>query len=119
MSRVGFLNSVEVNAEVLAAPVLNPLMKLGKSVTVSLRERVQALLRETALTCATERRPRVVLGPIDDVQMHMRWKWAITRFLFSEDHARNVGKMFRDRQRVVAQLKQCPSGTTAVRQALW
>ena len=27
---LGFLNSVEVNAEVLVAPVLNPLMKLGK-----------------------------------------------------------------------------------------
>ena len=39
----GLLNGLGISTEVLGAAVLNPLMKLGKPVTVALRERVQAL----------------------------------------------------------------------------
>ena len=40
---VGLLNDLGLSADVIAAPVLNALMKLGKPVTVALRSRVQAL----------------------------------------------------------------------------
>ena len=39
----GLLGRPRPSADVLSAPVLNPLMKLGKPTTVALRERVQAL----------------------------------------------------------------------------
>ena len=69
---LGFLNGLEVNAEVLAAPVLNPLMKLGKPVTVALRKRIQKLLH---VDCA-ELRDRSdahasCLVAVADVEMHM------------------------------------------------
>ena len=95
---LGFLNDVEVNAEVLAAPVLNPLMQLGKPVTVALRERIQALLHADS----AELRDRTdahasCLVAMDEVHMHMPVEVGdYTDFYSSEDHARNVGKMFRD-----------------------
>ena len=95
---LGFLNGVEVNAEVLAAPVLNQLMKLGKPVTVSLRERVQTLLREDCPDLRDRNDAHAsCLVSMDEVQMHMPVEVGDnTDFYSSEDHARNVGKMFRD-----------------------
>ena len=69
---LGFLNGVEVNAEVLAAPALNPLMKLGKSVTVALRDRVQALLREDCPDLRDRNDAHAsCLVAMDEVHMHM------------------------------------------------
>ena len=119
---MGFLNEVEVNAEVLAAPVLNPLMKLGKPVTVALRERIQALLHAD---CA-ELRDRTdahasCLVSMNEVHMHMPVEVGdYTDFYSSEDHARNVGKMFRDPENaLLPNWKHMPWGTMAVRPALW
>ena len=92
------MNDLGLNAEVLSAEVLNPLMKLGKPTTVALRERVQALF-----ACdAAELRDRPDLHtscfvPASSVTMHMPVEVGdYTDFYSSEDHARNVGKMFRD-----------------------
>ena len=95
---LGFLNDIGLSAEVLAAPVLNPLMKLGKSTTVALRKRVQALM---AVDCPDLRDQTDVhvscLVPVATVTMHMPVEVGdYTDFYSSEDHARNVGKMFRD-----------------------
>ena len=95
---LGMLNDLGLTVDALAAPVLNPLMKLGKPVTVALRQRLQAVM---AKDCA-ELRDRSdlhasCLVPAFAVTMHMPVEVGdYTDFYSSEDHARNVGKMFRD-----------------------
>ena len=95
---LGMLNDLGLTVDALAAPVLNPLMKLGKPATVALRQRLQALM---AKDCA-ELRDRTdlhasCLVPASAVTMHMPVEVGdYTDFYSSEDHARNVGKMFRD-----------------------
>ncbi len=95
---LGLLNDLGLSAEVLAAPVLNPLMKLGKPTTVALRKRIQALM---AAYCPDLRDQSDAhascLVPASSVTMHMPVEVGdYTDFYSSEDHARNVGKMFRD-----------------------
>ena len=94
----GHLTGLGVNEAVLAAPVLNPLLKLGKPVTVALRTRVQQLLASD--NPALRDRPELhasCLVPVADVTMHLPVEVGdYTDFYSSEDHARNVGKMFRD-----------------------
>ena len=95
---LGMLNDLGLTVDALAAPVLNPLMKLGKPATVALRQRLQALM---AKDCA-ELRDRTdlhasCLVPASDVTMHTPVEVGdYTDFYSSEDHARNVGEMFRD-----------------------
>ena len=94
----GLLDGLGLSADVLSAPVLNPLMKIGKSTTVALRERVQGLF----VSDSAELRDRPdlhasCLVPVSSVTMHMPVEVGdYTDFYSSEDHARNVGKMFRD-----------------------
>ena len=94
----GVLNGLGLSTEVLGAPVLNPLMKLGKPTTVALRERVHALFASDSAELRD--RPDLhtsCLVPASSVTMHMPVKVGdYTDFYSSEDHARNVGKMFRD-----------------------
>ena len=95
---VGLLNDLGLSAEVLAAHVLNPLMKLGKPVTVALRSRVQALFSsENAELRDRKDWHAACLVEAAAVTMHMPVEVGdYTDFYSSEDHARNVGKMFRD-----------------------
>ena len=94
----GFLDGLDLSADVMSAPALNKLMKLGKSTTVTLRERVQALF--AADSSELRDRPDLhatCLVPASSVTMHMPVEVGdYTDFYSSEDHARNVGKMFRD-----------------------
>ena len=98
MHALGMLNDLGLTVDALASPVLNPVMKLGKPVTVALRQRLQALM---AKDCA-ELRDRTdlhasCLVPASAVTMHMPVEVGdYTDVYSSEDHARNVGKMFRD-----------------------
>ena len=91
----GLLDGLGLSAEVLSAPMLNPLMKLGKPTTVALRERVQALFASDS----AELQDRLdlhtsCLVPASSVTMHMPVEVGdYTDFYSSEDHARNVGKM--------------------------
>ena len=73
-------------------------MQLGKPVTVSLRERVQTLLREDCPDLRDRNDAHTsCLVSMDEVQMHMPVEVGdYADFYSSEDHARNVGKMFRD-----------------------
>ena len=94
----GLLNGLGLSSEVLGASALNPLMKFGKPVTVALRERVQTLFASDS--AGLRDRPDLhtsCLVPASSVTMHMPVKVGdYTDFYSSEDHARNVGKMFRD-----------------------
>ena len=94
----GLLNGLGLSSEVLGASALNPLMKFGKPVTVALRERVQTLFASDS--AGLRDRPDLhtsCLVPASSVTMHMPVEVGdYTDFYSSEDHARNVGKMFRD-----------------------
>ena len=94
----GLLDGLSLSVDVLSAAVLNPLMKLGKPTTVALRERVQALFASDSAELRD--RPDLhasCLVPASSATMHMPVKVGdYTDFYSSEDHARNVGKMFRD-----------------------
>ena len=94
----GLLEGLGLSADVLSAPILNPLMKLGKSTTVALRERVQALMTADCPDLRDQTDAHVsCLVPVATVTMHMPVEVGdYTDFYSSEDHARNVGKMFRD-----------------------
>jgi len=93
----GLLDGLGLSNDVLSAPVLNPLMRLGKPVTVALRERVQTLFAAQAELRDHEGVHSACLVPFEEVTMHMPVEVGdYTDFYSSEDHARNVGKMFRD-----------------------
>ena len=94
----GLLNGLGLSTEVLGASVLNPLMKLGKPVTLALRERVQTLFAANHAELRDQQDLHATcLVPYEEVTMHMPVKVGdYTDFYSSEDHARNVGKMFRD-----------------------
>ena len=93
-----FLRDLGLTPEVLEASVLNPLMKLGKPVTVALRERVQLLFTSSQAELRDQQDVHAsCLVPFEQVTMHMPVEVGdYTDFYSSEDHARNVGKMFRD-----------------------
>ena len=95
----GLLDDLGLTEDVLSeASALNPLMKLGKPTTVALRERVQDLFASDSAELRD--RPELhasCLVPASSVTMHMPVEVGdYTDFYSSEDHARNVGKMFRD-----------------------
>ena len=94
----GLLDGLGLSAPVLSASVLNPLMKLGKPTTVALRERVQALFASDSAELRDQPDLHAsCLVPASSVTMHMPVEVGdYTDFYSSEDHARNVGKMFRD-----------------------
>ena len=94
----GLLDGLSLSVDVLSAAVLNPLMKLGKPTTVALRERVQALFASDSAELRDRPDLHVAcLVPASSVTMHMPVEVGdYTDFYSSEDHARNVGKMFRD-----------------------
>ena len=94
----GLLDGLGLSVDVLSALVLNPLMKLGKPTTVALRKRVQALFASDSAELRDRPDLHVsCLVPASSVTMHMPVEVGdYTDFYSSEDHARNVGKMFRD-----------------------
>ncbi len=94
----GHLEGLGLNQAVLTATVLNPLMRLGKPTTVALRKRVQSLLSKDNPALRDDPESRAAcLVPVATTTMHMPVEVGdYTDFYSSEDHARNVGKMFRD-----------------------
>lgn len=76
---------------------LNPLISLGKPAVSRLRNQLIKLLNaeNSELKLSTKRSQFLI--PLDQVKMHMPVKVGdYTDFYSSEDHARNVGIMFRD-----------------------
>jgi fumarylacetoacetase len=76
---------------------LNDLMTLGKAENTALRERISFLLSTESEEIKLSSQRSTFLLPMNQVQMHMPVKIGdYTDFYSSEDHARNVGAMFRD-----------------------
>jgi fumarylacetoacetase len=79
-------------------PVLNDLISLGKPVTRSVRQRIMEIFSGNTPDSAEEEDFRqAALHRASDVEMHLPvFIPDYTDFYSSEEHATNVGKMFRD-----------------------
>lgn len=95
---MGYLENLPFRLEDMVSPSLNRAMKHGKLAMRELRNRVSKLLRSDMPDLRDkEHHVRQVLFRRDEVQMLMPLEIGdYTDFYSSEDHARNVGTMFRD-----------------------
>ncbi|MQY13394.1 hypothetical protein SRB5_35420 [Streptomyces sp. RB5] len=80
------------HAELLAAPLLNPLLAAGRPVWTAVRAAVRAWLTEDAHRAAVE----PLLTPLAEAEMRLPFEVAdYVDFYASEHHASNVGRIFR------------------------
>lgn len=97
LGAAGLLNDLGIDADILEADKLNPLLKLGKQCTRNLRNRLSELLRERNETLQKHPHLDKMMQPVSAVEMHMPVDVGdYTDFYSSEQHATNVGTMFRD-----------------------
>jgi fumarylacetoacetase len=93
----GLLSGLSFDSAVFNAPVLNPFIALGKAATRETRSRISELLQSD--NNALKNRPDLssILLPIEHLTMKMPVDIGdYTDFYSSEQHAYNVGCMFRD-----------------------
>ena len=94
LSAKGLLDGLGFENSDFNSCVLNQIINRGKSATTALRNRVSQLLREG---CDDIADTDLALVSMSDATMHMPLEVGdYTDCYSSEDHARNVGKMFRD-----------------------
>jgi fumarylacetoacetase len=99
LAEEGFFDEVDIqDLSVFYEDALNPFIALGKKVTNAVRARISELLQEGngELRDAAQARKEAFV-PMSRAQMHMPLRVGdYTDFYSSEEHARNVGSMFRD-----------------------
>ena len=95
---MGYLENLPFTLEDMVSPTLNRCMRHGKQAMRELRNRISKLLRSDMPDLRDkEHHVRQVLFPQNEVQLLMPIAVGdYTDFYSSEDHARNVGTMFRD-----------------------
>ena len=95
---LGYLENLPFTLADFEAPVLNPMIARGKQATRELRSRLQKLLDASRPDLRDkEHHVGQILVPQSEAAMHLPVEIGdYTDFYSSEDHARNVGKMFRD-----------------------
>jgi fumarylacetoacetase len=90
VAKLGYFDAFKVSKAVFGKPFLNNFIALGKTKTNAVRSQIQTLLRENQL-------PQNVFIPENEVTMHLPVQIGdYTDFYSSEQHATNVGMMFRD-----------------------
>src|SRR5688572_2875264 len=94
----GFLDGLGLPAGIFNQPFLNSFIALGRKRCGQVRERVAELLSKDNDELQNDRAVcEIVLIPMTEVQMQMPVKVPnYTDFYSSEEHATNVGSMFRD-----------------------
>jgi fumarylacetoacetase len=94
----GFLDGLGLPAGVFNQPHLNGFLTLGRKKCGQVRQRVSELLRHDNPTLRDNKAAReIALLPMSEVQMQMPVRIPnYTDFYSSEQHATNVGTMFRD-----------------------
>jgi fumarylacetoacetase len=93
----GFLDGVELPEKIFAQPFLNDFFSLGRKKIREVRESVSNLLRAENPILRDHASRKVALIPMRDVDMLMPIRVGnYTDFYSSEEHATNVGSMFRD-----------------------
>ena len=98
LQQMGYFDSLNLPDRIFDNEVLNPFMKLGKSATRKVRNRVSELLREGNEELAGNdiEKEKALVGQME-VTMRMPIRVGdYTDFYSSEQHATNVGTMFRD-----------------------
>lgn len=98
LAELGYLDGLSIDKSSYFNNTLNPILKYGKKGTRELRNRISELFRTGNETLAlNEEHKAKVLFNSPDVTMVMPVHVGdYTDFYSSEDHARNVGTMFRD-----------------------
>jgi fumarylacetoacetase len=96
----GFFNDIELPQGVFNQKFLNDFIALGRVKTSAVRERISELLRYDDERLKSNIAAReIALIPTSEVQMLMPVRIPnYTDFYSSEEHARNIGAMFRDPQ---------------------
>ncbi|MFM8744473.1 MAG: fumarylacetoacetase [Cytophagales bacterium] len=94
----GFFDGLGLPVGIFNQPTLNDFISLGREKTSEVRQRISELLRHDDDELRDNRAAReIALIPMEEVQMQMPIKVAnYTDFYSSEEHATNVGTMFRD-----------------------
>jgi len=93
----GLLSGLGFDKSVFEAPVLNPFIALGKEVTRITRQRISELLRADNNSLKTRPDLSLMLIPVEKLSMQIPVNVGdYTDFYSSEQHAYNVGCMFRD-----------------------
>jgi fumarylacetoacetase len=88
---LGYFDGFDIDKKVFAQEFLNEFMALGKAKTNALRQHLQILLTDLRNI------PRTVFYPVNSVELHLPVRIGdYTDFYSSEQHATNVGTMFRD-----------------------
>lgn len=94
----GYLDGLGLPLNIFNQPVLNDFLSLGRKKGREVRQRISELLRvdnKTLQTHSTDRAKALI--PLATVQMRMPVRIPnYTDFYSSEEHATNVGSMFRD-----------------------
>lgn len=92
-----FINDLGIDEEIFGADKLNPLLSLGKNAVRKLRNRLSELLRDGNTALQNHSALNQMLISVSDLEMHMPVDIGdYTDFYSSEQHAVNVGTMFRD-----------------------
>ena len=91
LCRAGYFDELSIDAEVFNIGVLNDFISLGKDTTNAVRTKLKAILIDVG------RLPHLAKHFVNDVEMHLPIRIGdYTDFYSSEQHAFNVGSMFRD-----------------------
>ena len=93
----GFLEGLGFSSEDFSSSKLNGIINRGKASTTALRNRISDLLRSDSSELKDSEHASTCLVDMSEATMHMPVEVGdYTDCYSSEDHARNVGKMFRD-----------------------
>ncbi len=93
-AKLGLFSGLGIAPRVFAKPHLNAFIRLGRPVHLAVRERLQAWL--TGGKPTLQKQDKKVLVPMRVATLHLPVKIGnYTDFYSSEEHATNVGKMFR------------------------
>ena len=93
----GYLDADEFSHDHFQNDFLNDLLSLGKEKVRALRERISFLLSTDSDELKNDTKLNQILFKTSKLDLHLPVKIGdYTDFYSSEDHARNVGKMFRD-----------------------
>lgn len=96
LGELGYFDPLNMDVSVFYEDKLNAFMELGKETTRAVRDRISELFEENASEISTEDKT-AILKSIEDVDMLLPVSIGdYTDFYSSEQHAFNVGCMFRD-----------------------
>ncbi|MEM6297488.1 MAG: fumarylacetoacetase [Bacteroidota bacterium] len=109
VAELGYFDAINTDRAPFSQPVLNDFMDLGKAKTRQVRERLSELLREGG---DLEKHFSEVCVPLEKATLHLPVRIGdYTDFYSSQEHATNVGKMFRpDGDPLLPNWKHLPVG---------